>query len=710
MDPIMRKWLQSLSGQPLKTELDWQNRANKPLNETVYGIMSRVLLHEDIKGDMEAFQKRYREIHGIETDPDSALKAFKHFQQGGKLEDLFGSNENAKQEQVNPSKPKIKSVQPFDLSKDAGWQDMPSGSLFDPRKLGDYPNNSGEPSDIKSRRTWNETLDTAKKMGFELPPSEQYESLYKVHTSGKEGELLQAIKDYNEQMGRSTREGLGMGETKIPNQSGGGSQQPPQKPNQSGGGSQQPPQKPNQSGGGSPKSGPEKPKGSIGGSALDIGFGALGAADLPGSMERVSQGASDAINTGVYGYTRLGSGYKFNPVKNDYEKMTPTELNVKSGALAAQDTGQLVGNAAMMATTLRTPSAIADTTTAAKAAKAFPKVAQVISNVSKLPGAKQVAKYAPNIGGIASRVFPGAVAFSKAGKMTGEIADQKYADATKTGLEGAYWAAEMLKPGNKASSAGIGHELLGSGVKGLYSKSKEGNLGLNLDTGLDVLNTTLGAALTQAPYIAAAKTAGKEALEIGAKEAGEVAAKTAGKAALKAVGKQIPGVGLAVSLPFAALRAAQGDWSGAGLELAGAIPVVGLGAQGYLAVRDYEKEMEKLSNKGAQEAQAQDIRDELKFKSQNKKTQQPVNSETSSDFETIKQKYKKVNPGAVSDIDKDKTTEIEDLLKRDSEGQVTGWGGASEEELMGPDFLKQKGKKQSIFESVMRKGLEIKGL
>jgi len=595
MDPIMRKWLQSLSGQPLKTELEWQNRANKPLSETVYGIVAKTLLNEH-RGDPFAdmsdkdFETYVRQNPGTEQAARRLRADAQDARAGLKMAQ---AQAQAQAQQKQPVDTKPATTQPLSAEQ--------SGKLIN-----------------------------------------------KVGRGADTGALA--------------------------------------------------------------------------------AFGALGAADLPSSFERVKQSETDLSNTGTYGLSRLGGGYKFNPTKSDYEKMAPEELKAKSEALHTMDYGKLVGDAAITTTAaIEVPGRAG----AGKVASALP---ERIKAISELPGVKQAMGAAervlPTVSKVASTVFPAAVVFGKSGELRSQLIDNDKMGAAKTGLEGAYWAGELAAPGNKISTAGIGHELLHSGAKGLYGKAKEGNLGFDVGTGVDVLNTGLGAYMTQAPYIAAAKSAGKEAtetaaktaattalqvagkeaLEVGAKEAGEVAAKTAGKAALKAVGKQIPGIGLAVAAPFAAWRAAKGDWTGAALELAGGLPVIGLGAQGYLAVRDYEKEMEKLSNKGAQEAQAQDIRDELKFKSQNKKTQQPVNSETSSDFETIKQKYKKVNPGAVSDIDKDKTTEIEDLLKRDSEGQVTGWGGASEEELMGPDFLKQKGKKQSIFESVMRKGLEIKGL
>jgi len=578
MDPIMRKWLQSLSGQPLKTELEWQNRANKPLSETVYGIVAKTLLNEH-RGDPFA---------------DMSDKDFETY-----VRQNPGTEQAARR-----------------LRADA--QDARAGLKM-----------AQAQAQARAQAQQKQPVDT--KPATTQPPSAE-----------QSGKLINKV-------GRGADTG-----------------------------------------------------------AL-AAFGALGAADLPSSFERVKQSETDLSNTGTYGFSRLGGGYKFNPTKGDYEKMAPDELKAKSEALHTMDYGKLVGDAAITTTAaIEVPGRAG----VGKVASALP---ERIKAISELPGVKQAMGAAervlPAVSKVASTVFPAAVVFGKSGELRSQLTDNDKMGAAKTGLESAYWAGELAAPGNKISTAGIGHELLHGGAKGLYGKAKEGNLGFDVGTGVDVLNTGLGAYMTQAPYIAAAKSAGKEAtetaaktaattalqvagkeaLEVGAKEAGEVAAKTAGKAALKAVGKQIPGIGLAVAAPFAAWRAAKGDWTGAALELAGGLPVIGLGAQGYLAVRDYEEEMAKQADKAAIRAKAQEIRDV--YGSQKSTSKQPQPKQT-------------VSPGAVST---DKTTEIEYPSTRNSEGKATGWGDASEEEIMSPEFLKRN-KKESVFESVMRSGLQAKGL
>ena len=87
-----------------------------------------------------------------------------------------------------------------------------------------------------------------------------------------------------------------------------------------------------------------------------------------------------------------------------------------------------------------------------------------------------------------------------------------------------------------------------------------------------------------------AETVGKETAET----AGKTAAKNAGKFGLKSALKKIPLLGLAFGGAFAAQRALEGDFAGAGLELAsgaaGAIPGIGtgtsLGIDALLATSD----------------------------------------------------------------------------------------------------------------------------
>ena len=97
----------------------------------------------------------------------------------------------------------------------------------------------------------------------------------------------------------------------------------------------------------------------------------------------------------------------------------------------------------------------------------------------------------------------------------------------------------------------------------------------------------------------ASKAATKSAAKTGAKVGAKQLAKTGGKMVAKSASKKIPLVGWIPALAYAGGRALKGDWEGAGLEVAsgaaGSVPVIGtagsLGIDGYLAKRDYDREM-----------------------------------------------------------------------------------------------------------------------
>lgn len=96
------------------------------------------------------------------------------------------------------------------------------------------------------------------------------------------------------------------------------------------------------------------------------------------------------------------------------------------------------------------------------------------------------------------------------------------------------------------------------------------------------------------------KTAAKKGLaKAGTKVGGKVAAKQLGKVGAKSLSKKLPfGLGLIPAAAFAIDRATDGDFSGAGLELASgataAVPIVGtlgsVGLDAYLADRDVKKD------------------------------------------------------------------------------------------------------------------------
>lgn len=163
--------------------------------------------------------------------------------------------------------------------------------------------------------------------------------------------------------------------------------------------------------------------------------------------------------------------------------------------------------------------------------------------------------------------------------------------------------------GSKLGRAGI---KLASKIPGAKSLGKA--LVKQIPGGEAFLKNSSGLAAEGAE--AATKKAGKELTEAGVKEAASGSAKAAtkateklgaeavGKTAGKTLLKKVPLVGAAVGAGLAADRYADGDLTGAGLELASGIasiiPVIGtaasLGIDGYLAARDLgfvEKDADK---------------------------------------------------------------------------------------------------------------------
>jgi hypothetical protein len=194
---------------------------------------------------------------------------------------------------------------------------------------------------------------------------------------------------------------------------------------------------------------------------------------------------------------------------------------------------------------------------------------------------------------------------------------------------------------------------------------------------------------------AAMERMAKAGLQLGTKEAGEMAGKYLIKGGLKAAAKQIPLAGLAVSAPFAVSRALEGDWSGAGLELASAVPIAGLAADVYLAKRDFDAEMKKYEDAMTKQQNAVEA-----IKSSKTPAAAPASQPTT---ERPKFKATQVSPGAVSDEDKDKTTSIENEDKFETpDTKNVDIGSASEEEILSPDFLKKKSLQ------AMREGLELR--
>lgn len=202
--------------------------------------------------------------------------------------------------------------------------------------------------------------------------------------------------------------------------------------------------------------------------------------------------------------------------------------------------------------------------------------------------------------------------------------------------------------GGAGGSGGIGGALAGA-LGGLFAGSKLGRAGIKLASKIPGAKSLGKALVKQIPggeaflknssglategAEAAAKKGGKELSEAAVKEAASGSAKAAtkateklgaeavGKTAGKTLLKKIPLVGAAVGAGLAADRATDGDFTGAGLELASGIasiiPVIGtaasLGIDGYLAARD-------LGFVGKDEDKKEDEDSENKLKDQTQVT------------------------------------------------------------------------------------------
>lgn len=615
MDPLMRQWLQGIN--PQKIELDWQNRGNKPLNETIYGIVARTVLREDINSDMAEFAKKYKDIHGIDPDQDTTIKAGKHLQQGGKLDDLFPEQSTPKSE-VTPSKqPSIQRAQEIDISD------------FDPEKHIETPG-------VKFAKEYNAMLKRLDSMGVPRPPAGaegKLRTTWNLHGSERVFNMMMDMAA-NESLKRSEEMGTSTPEKPknktAPITPSAAPKSTDTKGVDLGSASSEEITSPDFLKNKTPAQDSVSPSGASptqkAASAFhfgtNLGFGILGAASLPKSVTTVDQSYTDLRKTGTYGLSRLGSGIKFDKTSGQYVQMTPDELKSRSNALMMMDHGKLVADASMATSGLAGSAPIVASKTVDAAALAASRVPQIsltpedVTKIKNIPGLKALGTGLRTTAEVANKVFPPAAATFKAGEAMLHANNNEYDKAAKSAVEGSFWAAATPLKWNPLARTnipelGIGRELFSSGVGNLYKRTKEGNW----DAGavLDATNVALGTMLQQpqraAPVLkpvaqaaleTTTKAAAKSAAETAAKEAGEIATKSL----LKGAVKQIPVAGLAVSLPFAAIRAWNKDWLGAGLELAGAIPFgIGLGAQGVLAARDINKAMEEAEQNNTQQAQ-----------------------------------------------------------------------------------------------------------
>lgn len=186
---------------------------------------------------------------------------------------------------------------------------------------------------------------------------------------------------------------------------------------------------------------------------------------------------------------------------------------------------------------------------------------------------EEQARSMPTEGGLGAGIFGAIGRGLKFGKLGGVF----------KGMAGKLPA--LLRAGSGLGAAG----LLGSGAAALMPKVMSIPKGIQGTFGRV---TTMGASAADAAKsrLGAVSAAGKGLLDRGA----GVARQMAGKAGAKSLIKKIPGIGLLAGVGFGVARAAQGDFTGAGLEvasgLAGTVPGIGtaasLGLDVALADRD----------------------------------------------------------------------------------------------------------------------------
>ena len=218
---------------------------------------------------------------------------------------------------------------------------------------------------------------------------------------------------------------------------------------------------------------------------------------------------------------------------------------------------------------------------AGAAGKGIAKAAPAVATVGgKLVGAagkgmKAMAPLAASVGGKIAKLGVGAAGMLGV-KSLADAAVPAAEVAGKVGVDAAKAGTEVAKVGVDAAKAGAGAaEIVGKGGEVV---AKEGLAGAKAVGGVtDVV-------AKPAATVAAAGA------ETGVKEG----AKVAGKFGAKSLIKKIPLIGALAGLGFGASRAMDGDWTGAGMEVAsgvaGIVPGIGtaasLGIDGALLARD----------------------------------------------------------------------------------------------------------------------------
>jgi hypothetical protein len=377
----------------------------------------------------------------------------------------------------------------------------------------------------------------------------------------------------------------------------------------------------------------------VGQSGVDALFGVIGGTNLPADISQMATGVNTMKNW-VYDPAAVGFGGNINDRRR------------KGAEFAASDATRTLADAEMA---ILGTKGVVDLSSKVKGAKT------VADLINKIPGSQML----PSIAG---KILPPTMAAHKGAEAAIKLETGDVGGASREALDATHFLALMSPKTSGYGTRGVGQQFMRSGIAGLYSDIKQGEMTSGLQTAGDVASVALGAAVKDAPVWAAAKAATKEAGEDLVTKAG---AKIAAKAGLKAAAKQIPLAGLGVSVPFAASRAWEGDWSGAALELASAVPIAGLGADAYLAVRDFEKEL-------AKQQQAQ-LTQQSAIKNVEQKTQQP--STTKTEYSEPFKRTPLVSPGAVNDEDVDVES-----------GERKSFDTASDEEIMSPEFLKKTSK------------------
>lgn len=527
MDPLMRQWLSSLKKQT--TELEWQNRGIKPLNETIYGIVSKVLLNEDNGMDPDLKRKildKHEEL-GRELTPDE-------------FENIMKSHE-AEKKPVKPSIPNIKRVGPRDLSKWEGWEKMPSASLFAP----EGETVKDEPLGLKMDKEWNEAIERLTKGGVQLPREELSDQLKNIHRKHGPEALLRAMRQMAGQEQAEGRAELGLepepkakrsipgAETsKSPTAAEAGVKLPkPIKPGE-------PITPPSTK---TPEEASTKAAESLFGK-LPVGkakeagtstlFGVYGAASLPGDIQKIAKRLAEPS----YGRSEVISSPDYKP------EMTDAEIAFRGKVMGARDFARTGEHGAMAG-----------------------------GIASKVPGASKTLKAVQKGGELATKAFAPLAVMSSGLDAVSAAQRGEYGEATRRGAEGAAWGASMFPALSRFANIGLGKQFTrGAGAafadpeSGAFEKAAAG------------VGGALGAGML-----------GKEVLGVG-KAFAKGGLKTGGKALAKSTG-----LGALVAAPFAISRAAEGDVAGAALEVAGAIPGAALVTEPILAYRDVQREQEK---------------------------------------------------------------------------------------------------------------------